>query len=31
MLERALALWRGAPLVDLRYETFAQATIRRLE
>jgi DNA-binding SARP family transcriptional activator len=31
LLESALALWRGSPLVDLRYETFAQAAIRRLE
>ena len=30
-LERALALWRGAPLVDLAYEPFAQAEIARLE
>ena len=29
-LERALALWRGAPLADLAYEPFAQAEIARL-
>ena len=31
LLESALALWRGSPLVDVRYEEFAQADIRRLE
>jgi len=30
-LDRALALWRGAPLADLAYEPFAQAEIARLE
>jgi DNA-binding SARP family transcriptional activator len=30
-LVEALALWRGAPLADLAYDTFAQAPIRRLE
>ena len=30
-LERALALWRGAPLADLAYERFAQREIARLE
>ena len=30
-LERALALWRGPPLADLAYESFAQAEIGRLE
>ena len=29
-LERAVALWRGAPLADLAYEPFAQAEIARL-
>jgi class 3 adenylate cyclase/tetratricopeptide (TPR) repeat protein/DNA-binding winged helix-turn-helix (wHTH) protein len=29
--ERALSLWRGAPLVDLAHEQFAQADIGRLE
>ena len=29
-LERALSLWRGAPLADLAYEPFAQAEIARL-
>src|SRR3954451_4221730 len=29
-LERALALWRGAPLADLAYEPFAQGEIGRL-
>ena len=29
--ERALALWRGAPLADLAYEPFAQAEIGRLD
>jgi DNA-binding SARP family transcriptional activator len=31
LLDQALALWRGTPLVDVRYEEFAQAEIRRLE
>jgi predicted ATPase/class 3 adenylate cyclase/DNA-binding winged helix-turn-helix (wHTH) protein len=30
-LERALALWRDAPLADLSYEPFAQGEIARLE
>jgi DNA-binding SARP family transcriptional activator len=30
-LREALALWRGAPLADLAYESFAQVPIRRLE
>ena len=30
-LRDALALWRGPPLADLAYETFAQGEIRRLE
>ena len=30
-LEEALRLWRGAPLSDFRYESFAQSEIRRLE
>ena len=30
-LRDALALWRGAPLADLAYESFAQADIARLE
>jgi len=30
-LSAALALWRGAPLADFAYETFAQGEIRRLE
>jgi DNA-binding SARP family transcriptional activator/tetratricopeptide (TPR) repeat protein len=30
-LREALALWRGPPLVDFRYEPFAQAEIVRLE
>ena len=30
-LREALALWRGAPLADLAFETFAQNEIRRLE
>ena len=30
-LKEALALWRGAPLADLAFETFAQNEIRRLE
>jgi DNA-binding SARP family transcriptional activator len=31
MLREALALWRGPPLADLAYESFAQAAIGRLE
>jgi len=31
LLETALALWRGSPLVDVRYEEFAQGEIRRLD
>ena len=30
-LTEALALWRGAPLADFRFESFAQADISRLE
>jgi DNA-binding SARP family transcriptional activator len=30
-LREALALWRGPPLADLAYESFAQAAIARLE
>lgn len=30
-LGEALALWRGAPLADLSFETFSQNEIRRLE
>ena len=30
-LREALALWRGAPLADCAFESFAQAEIRRLE
>ena len=30
-LREALALWRGPPLADLAFETFAQTEIRRLE
>jgi DNA-binding SARP family transcriptional activator len=30
MLEQALALWRGPPLADVAYESFAQNEIRRL-
>jgi DNA-binding SARP family transcriptional activator len=30
-LRDALALWRGSPLADLAFETFAQGEIRRLE
>jgi branched-chain amino acid transport system substrate-binding protein len=30
-LNDALALWRGPPLADVRFEPFAQAEIRRLE
>src|SRR5215475_1574845 len=31
VLGEALALWRGAPLADFRFESFAQAEIARLE
>ncbi|MFL5931792.1 MAG: BTAD domain-containing putative transcriptional regulator [Gaiellaceae bacterium] len=31
MLSAALSLWRGPPLADFAYETFAQAEIRRLD
>jgi DNA-binding SARP family transcriptional activator len=31
LLDEALALWRGEPLDEFRYETFAQAEIARLE
>ncbi|HST18000.1 MAG TPA: AfsR/SARP family transcriptional regulator [Gaiellaceae bacterium] len=31
LLDRALGLWRGAPLADLAYESFAQTAIGRLE
>jgi DNA-binding SARP family transcriptional activator len=31
LLDQALGLWRGSPLVDVRYEDFAQGEIRRLE
>jgi predicted ATPase/DNA-binding SARP family transcriptional activator len=31
LLEQALALWRGPPLSDVEYESFAQAEIGRLE
>ncbi len=31
VLGRALGLWRGAPLADLAYESFAQTAIARLE
>jgi peptide/nickel transport system substrate-binding protein len=31
VLGEALALWRGAPLADFRFEPFAQAEIARLE
>jgi DNA-binding SARP family transcriptional activator len=31
VLERALSLWRDAPLADVAYEPFAQAEIARLE
>jgi DNA-binding SARP family transcriptional activator len=31
LLEQANGLWRGSPLVDFRYEEFAQCEIRRLE
>jgi YVTN family beta-propeller protein len=30
-LEQALALWRGEPLADFTYDSFAQGEIRRLE
>ena len=30
-LREALALWRGPPLADLAYESFAQQAIRRIE
>src|SRR5207248_8841110 len=30
-LRKALALWRGPPLADVRYERFAQGEIARLE
>src|SRR5206468_4073033 len=30
-LREALALWRGAPLADFAYESFAQAAIGRIE
>jgi DNA-binding SARP family transcriptional activator len=31
LLRRALALWRGPPLADFRYQRFAQAEVARLE
>jgi DNA-binding SARP family transcriptional activator len=31
LLREALALWRGPPLVDFAYDTFAEAESRRLE
>ena len=31
LLREALSMWRGAPLADFAYETFAQAEIARLE
>src|SRR6478672_12090758 len=31
LLREALGLWRGPPLADVTYETFAQAEITRLE
>jgi DNA-binding SARP family transcriptional activator len=31
LLREALSLWRGAPLADLTYESFARAPIERLE
>jgi DNA-binding SARP family transcriptional activator len=31
LLQEALALWRGPPLAEFAYESFAQAAIRRLE
>ena len=30
LLDEAFALWRGSPLVDVQYESFAQAEITRL-
>ena len=31
VLDRAAALWRGAPLADVAYQEFAHAEVRRLE
>jgi len=31
LLDQAMAMWRGPPLADFRYEPFAQAEIARLE
>ncbi|HEX3226154.1 MAG TPA: AfsR/SARP family transcriptional regulator [Gaiellaceae bacterium] len=31
LLEQGLALWRGAPLADLAYESFARTAIERLD
>jgi DNA-binding SARP family transcriptional activator len=31
LLQQALALWRGPPLVDMTYESFARAPVERLE
>ena len=31
LLDRGLALWRGAPLADLAYESFARTAIERLD
>ena len=31
VLDRAVGLWRGAPLADVAYEEFAHAEVRRLE
>jgi DNA-binding SARP family transcriptional activator/predicted ATPase len=31
LLDQAMALWRGPPLLEFRYEPFAQAEITRLE
>jgi DNA-binding SARP family transcriptional activator len=31
LLRQALGLWRGAPLADMTYESFARASIERLE
>jgi DNA-binding SARP family transcriptional activator len=31
LLDQAMTLWRGPPLIDFRYEPFAQAEIARLE
>ena len=31
LLQQALGLWRGAPLADLAYESFARTAIERLE